>query len=168
MRSCGFYLIWASIGAIVLFAGSAAAQDAPPHDIAAVAWLAGDWQTAPAGKMQIDEHWIAPAGGAMLGTSRTVAGGRMVFFEFLRIETRMDGVYYVAQPRGGPPTAFKLTRASASEAVFENPMHDFPKRISYRKNKDGSVTARVEGDGTEKEKPQEFHFHPAAKAGDVK
>jgi hypothetical protein len=64
----------------------------------------------------------------------------------------------VAQPGGRAPTAFKLTRAGANEAVFENPAHDFPKRIAYRKEADGSLTARVEGDGSEKEKPQEFRF----------
>lgn len=138
-------------------------QNTSPMDIATVAWLTGDWQTALGGRMQIDEHWISPAGGAMLGTSRTVAGGRMVFFEFLRIETRTDGVYYVAQPRGGRATDFKLARAGSSEAVFENPVHDFPKRIIYRKNADGSITARIEGDGTEKEKPQEFRYRPAEK-----
>ena len=45
-------------------------------------------------------------------------------------------------------------------AVFENLHHDFPKRILYRKNSDGSLTARVEGDGSEKEKPQDYHFLP--------
>jgi hypothetical protein len=152
--------LWIVACACILAPAGLAGQDASPSDIAAVAWLAGDWQTPPGGRMQTDEHWIAPAGGAMLGTSRTVAGGRMVFFEFLRIETRPDGVYYVAQPRGGGATAFRLTRASDGEAVFENPAHDFPKRIIYRKSADGSITARIEGDGTEKEKPQEFHFRP--------
>ncbi len=142
------------------FAAALSAQ--APSDISVIAWLAGDWQGAP-GRSRTEEHWIAPAGGAMLGTSRTMAGGKMVFFEFLRIETRADGIYYVAQPKGRPGTDFKLTRASATEAVFENPQHDFPKRIIYRKNADGSMTARIEGDGTEKEKPQEFHLKPMQK-----
>lgn len=154
------------IPALVAF-GFLAALLAPlsaqaPTDISALAWLAGDWQGAP-GRAQSEEHWIPPAGGAMLGTSRTIAGGKMVFFEFLRIETRADGIYYVAQPKGRPGTDFKLTRVGTNEAVFENPQHDFPKRIIYRKNADGSLTARIEGDGTEKEKPQEFHFKPLQK-----
>jgi hypothetical protein len=32
-----------------------------------------------------------------------------------------------------------------SRAVFENPEHDFPKRIIYRLTPDGSLNARVEG-----------------------
>jgi len=77
--------------------------------------------------------------------SRTVAGEKTVEFEYLRIEQRADGIYYVAHPKARcPGTDFKLTRASATEAVFENPEHDFPKRIIYRKTEDG-LTARIDG-----------------------
>jgi hypothetical protein len=34
---------------------------------------------------------------------------------------------------------------SEAEIVFEDPAHDFPQRVIYRKNADGSVTARTEG-----------------------
>jgi hypothetical protein len=94
----------------------------------------------------------------MISVGRTLAGDKTVFFEFLRIEARADGLYYVAQPRGNPPTDFKCTKVSSTEVVFENPKHDFPKRIIYKKQPDGSLFARVEGNGSEKEKPSEFLF----------
>jgi hypothetical protein len=112
-------------------------------------WLSGDWQ-GTGGRAQVEEHWTQPAGGSMLGMSRTVAGARTVEFEYLRIEQRDDGIYYVAQPKGRClATDFRLTRASALEAVFENPAHDFPKRIIYRKSADDSLTASIDaGEGT--------------------
>ena len=114
--------------------------------IADVAWMAGGWQTAPSGRRQVEEHWTKPAGGSMMGMSRTVAGDKTVEFEYLRIEQRADGIYYVAHPKARcPGTDFKLTRASATEAVFENPQHDFPKRIIYRKSGDDSLTASIDG-----------------------
>jgi hypothetical protein len=118
--------------------------------IADVSWIAGDWQTPSGGRSQIEEHWTKPAGGSMMGMSRTVAGDKTVEFEYLRIEQRADGAYYVAHPKGRcPGTDFKLTRASATEAVFENPQHDFPKRIIYRKTGDDSLTASIDaGEGT--------------------
>ena len=95
----------------------------------------------------------------MIGMSRTVAGGKTVFYEYLRIETRGADIYYVAHPRArAPGTDFRLVRVSGNEAVFENMAHDFPKRLIYRKSVDGNLTARIEGDGTEKEKPQEFVY----------
>ena len=119
--------------------------------IADLSWIAGDWQTAPGGRAQIEEHWTNVAGGSMMGMSRTVAGEKTVEFEYLRIEQRTDGVYYVAHPKARcPGTDFKLTKSSTSEAVFENPQHDFPKRIIYRKTGDDSLTASIDGgEGTQ-------------------
>ena len=114
--------------------------------LADLGWMSGDWQTAPGGRTQIEEHWTVAAGASMIGMGRTVAGDKTVEFEYLRIEQRADGIYYVAHPKGRcPGTDFKLTRASATEAVFENPQHDFPKRVIYRKGADDSMTASIDG-----------------------
>ena len=126
-------------------------------DITQLAWISGDWQTAPGGRAEIEEHWTQPAGGSMLGMSRTVAGGKTAEFEFLRIEQRENEIYYVAQPKGRcPQTDFKLTRVTPQEAVFENPTHDFPKRIIYKKTADDSLTASI--DGGEGTKQMTFAF----------
>lgn len=53
-----------------------------------------------------------------------------------------------------PATDFKLTRVTANEAVFENPEHDFPKRIIYRKKSATEMTASI--DGGEGTKSQEY------------
>ena len=122
-----------------------------------LAWISGDWQTAAGGRRQIEEHWTAVAGGTMMGMSRTVAGEKTVEFEYLRIEQRADGIFYVAHPKARcPGTDFKLTKSSATEAVFENPQHDFPKRIIYRKTGDDSLTASI--DGGEGTKAMTFSF----------
>jgi len=144
------------LAAVLLLCLAATAQ--PPNDISQLQWLAGDWQTS--GRTVSEEHWTRPAGGTMIGMARTLSGDKTVFFEFLRIETRADGIYYVAQPKGRPGTDFKAIELDADHVVFSNPQHDFPKRITYRRHADGSLTARVEGDGSEPEKAQEFHFQP--------
>lgn len=129
---------------------------ATSHNLELLGWLSGGWRSE--GTPEIEEYWMSPKGGAMLGLSRTVAKGKLVGFEFLRIEAKGEGIDYVASPGGGPATRFRLLRATASEAVFENLTHDFPKRIIYRLQPDGSLLARIEGDGTEREKPQEFRY----------
>ena len=129
--------------------------------IADLAWMSGDWQTAKGGRAQIDEHWTLPAGGTMLGMGRTIIGDKTVEFEFLRIEQRADGIFYIASPNGGPTTDFKLTRLIGQEVMFENPEHDFPKRIIYRKTSDGSLVASV--DAGEKTKSQNFVYLPMRK-----
>ncbi len=155
LTACAIFVVCSAAG----LAGQAQTA-APAHRIEDLAWMAGDWQTAP-GRAQSEEHWTQPAGGTMMGVGRTIAGGKTIFYEYLRIEQRAGGIYYVAHPKARHPgTDFKLTRVNGHEAVFENPAHDFPKKITYRKNSDGTLTARVEGDGSEKEKTQEFHFRP--------
>ncbi|MGH9668911.1 MAG: DUF6265 family protein [Terriglobales bacterium] len=116
--------------------------------------MAGNWGIEGP-NVTIEEQWMEPAGKLMLGMSRTTSK-RGSFFEFLRLEARADGVYYVAQPKGQTQTDFKLVRHSANEAVFENLAHDFPKRIIYRRVSATELTARVEGDASSKEQPQEF------------
>ena len=130
--------------------------------IAELAWISGDWQTAAGGRAQIEEHWTLPAGGTMIGMGRTVAGNKTVEFEFLRIEQRGDDIFYVANPNANcPQTDFKLTDLSGQEVVFENPGHDYPKRVIYRKNPDGSLVASVDaGEGT---KSQSFSYMPVRK-----
>lgn len=144
--------------ATAALAGDPAKPSSPRRTIADVAWIAGDWQTAP-GARQTDERWSPPSGGAMLGTSRTVAGGKMVEFEYLRIMERDGVLAYIAHPGArSPGTVFQLTTLTASRAVFENPEHDFPKRIAYEKLADGSLKAVVDGgEGTE---AYTFHYLP--------
>jgi len=89
----------------------------------------------------------------MLGMSRTVKGDAMVAFEYLRIVERADGVFYVAHPNARTPgTDFRLTSVTPTRVVFENPQHDFPKRIVYEKKGENALTAVVDaGEGTHAE-----------------
>src|SRR6185369_17666787 len=48
-----------------------------------LSWISGDWQIAPGGRAQLEEHWTIPAGGSMLGMSRTIANEKTVEFEYL-------------------------------------------------------------------------------------
>jgi hypothetical protein len=109
------------------------APKAAKGDIAQLAWLEGRFVAATGGAKptRMEEHWGPPGGGAMLGTARTVTSEKMTSFEFLRIVERDGGLVYIAQPGGGPAVEFVLTELSATRALFENPRHDFPKRIVY-------------------------------------
>ena len=136
----------------------AQAPPAPPAKatLAEIDWLAGNWERRT-GTSLLEERWTPPAGGAMLAVSRTVSGARMVAFEYLRSIERNGTLVYVAQPNGrSPATEFTLTKISRTEAVFENPAHDFPKMISYQLAADGTLTAIIADAGGLK--PQHFVF----------
>lgn len=110
------------------------------------AWLAGCWELRAPGRVTT-EMWMAPFGQAMLGASRTVVGGTMREYEFLRLSVRGDTLVYTAAPSGQRPTDFASVGADESPLVFENPAHDFPQRIIYRRVGADSLVARIEGPG---------------------
>jgi hypothetical protein len=105
-----------------------AAQRAGIHE---VAWLEGCWEMSSAGRT-VEERWTPPRGDSMLGMSRTIRDGTLVEYEFIVLRQKGDRLAYVAHPSGQKPATFLSTRIDASEIVFENPSHDFPKVIGYR------------------------------------
>jgi hypothetical protein len=129
------------------------------HDLS---WLAGSWQLT-SGARCVEEHWTLPSANMLVGTSRTVEGGRTVSFEFLRIEARADGIYYVPQPGGRPPVDFKLSTENAAALVFLNPGHaDHLKRIVYRRQGDAGMSARIEGEDNGRAFAVDFPYRRAA------
>jgi surfactin synthase thioesterase subunit len=124
--------------AAVLLPGRGTAAESP--DVESLAFLAGHW----CGE-NVEEVWLEPRGGILLGLNRSMGPQGRAAFEYLRIEQRADGVYYVASPGGGPSTPFRLVNASDRRATFENPDHDFPVRILYALQPDGRLKARAEG-----------------------
>jgi hypothetical protein len=120
-------------------------------------WMAGHWCQKHEGTV-IEEQWLKPSGGLVVGMGRTVKNGEATGFEFQRIEYREGTPYYVAQPGGAPPVAFRLTAIGDGWARFENPSHDFPKRVEYRRTQ-GGLHAEIAGpgkDGKEKVIPFEY------------
>jgi hypothetical protein len=110
-----------------------------------LAWMSGHWCGGSADE-KIEEYWMPPHGGVLLGLARTTKGERTAEFEFLRI-VRVDGLpTFIAQPNGVPPTSFKRTDGGADWIRFENPDHDFPKRVEYRRQGTG-LHAEASGPG---------------------
>ena len=113
-----------------------------------MAWLAGAWVGKRSSGSSIEERWSPPLGGSMLAVSRTVnTSGRLSAFEYLRILERDGGLVYTAQPGGAKGTEFVLTELTTnggtSRAVFDNPRHDYPKRIVYELSSDGALSATI-------------------------
>lgn len=134
------------VGAFLLVAGwnlVAHAVAPAPSALEDLAWMTGHW-AATVGDVHMEEAWIGPAGGVMLGVHRDVPAGGTAFFEYLRIEVRGAQVIYIASPMGRGATEFALVQVEHRRAVFENQEHDFPQRIIYRRDGD-RLSARAEG-----------------------
>jgi hypothetical protein len=116
--------------------------------IADVAWVGGTWISEPAaaGGATTEERWTPPAGGAMIGTSRTIRDHTMTAYEFLCISERDGSLVYNAMPNGrAPATEFVLMSFTKDSATFENPAHDYPKAIKYTRRADGALETAISG-----------------------
>ena len=83
----------------------------------------------------------------MLGGSRTVAGGGVREYEHLHIRAAGDTLVYTAIPARQQQTDFRAVAPQEGVVSFENPAHDFPQKITYRRITADSLVARVEGGG---------------------
>ena len=93
----------------------------------------------------------------MLGISRTVAEGKTVEFEFTQIRQEPSGqIVFIAKPSGQPEATFKMINGGTREVIFENRQHDFPQRVIYRLQDDGSLLGRIEGVSKGKERAVDF------------
>lgn len=113
-------------------------SDPNPFRVEDLEWMAGSW-SCPQGEGIFEETWIPPVGGTMQGCGRLVVGSRVRFMEFLSIEEDEKGavmwVLLGAPSKGDKkPFPFRLTSFDGKKAVFENPSHDFPSKIVYRRS----------------------------------
>ena len=89
-----------------------------------------------------------------------IKGKDTIINERVALTNSKEGIFYtstVEDQNNKKPIAFKMTKAENNMFVFENPQHDFPKRIVYKLVTADSLHAYVD-DGTETGKKQNFYF----------
>lgn len=157
MLRCTFCLL---LIAIIASVRPLHAQASPVHQLS---WMAGCWrQSNPASGRTIDEQWMAPMGRTMLGMARTVRGDSTLEFEHLQILERGGHAVFHAEPSGQTPADFEARSVSDSLVTFENPAHDFPQRVIYRRRGRDSLIARIEGTRNGRVRGVDFPYTRAA------
>ena len=128
-----------------------AADNPASGPLAPLAWMRGCWE-GKVNQRDFREEWLPPASDMMVGVSQTTLRDKTIDFEYLRLEQRPEGVFYVAAPSGKNEAAFRLTgqaTASGGDEVFTfvnaMPGVDYPQRIIYRHASEGWLYATVEG-----------------------
>src|SRR5262245_6667202 len=148
-----------SLAALAALAARQCAPASRPATLEDLSWMVDGFAQVK-GKSRIEEYWIPAVGGSMLAVGRTIVNDKTVFFEFLRLEERPDGIYYIAHPKARPGTEFKLTRPAEREAVVENPQHDNPQHLPYRATEGGGIHVHLEVDENGKHMTEELDYTP--------
>lgn len=161
MRIASVFLLSFGVAALLLLPRLAASGEGRQSGIGQVAWLAGCWERS-SGNRIVEEQWMRPRGGTMLGMARTIRGDSTVEWEHLRIADERDTLVYHAMPSRQAPAAFRAIRVASDTVIFENRAHDFPQRIIYRRSSADSLHARVEGTMQGQPRGVDFRFQRVA------
>ncbi len=125
-------------------------------------WLVGSW-LASTDSRTIRETWreVSTATFEGEGATHSRTDGTLLDSEVLRLVAMAGEVFYVAKVAHNPyPVAFRLASCDGNRLEFENPAHDFPRRIEYRRTAEDTFEAHV-SDGAGKGFALSFRRTPA-------
>ncbi|MBN9296226.1 MAG: hypothetical protein J0I41_04395 [Filimonas sp.] len=110
-------------------------------------WLVGTWENKTS-RGSLFESWTIESDSAYRGKSYFLKNNDTVVLENIRLVHNGQGIFYipaVKNQNGGQPIPFALKTMTATEMIFENPAHDFPQVISYKRITNDSLFAKISG-----------------------
>lgn len=123
-------------------------------------WLLGVWKINT-GNGYVVEKWIQKNDSTLTGKSMFVkAPGDSVMQETIELSVRNGQWSYtptVVNQNNGQPVTYDVLFLGRGEFICENPGHDFPQRIAYRRIKN-SLHASIEGRQNGKYSKRNFDF----------
>jgi hypothetical protein len=99
----------------------------------------------------IGEEWKKINNDYLQNRGYTVRGNDTITTERVALRNTTEGIFYtstVEDQNNQQPISFKLSSAVNNVFIFENPQHDFPKRITYNLITKDSLRAWID-DGKE-------------------
>lgn len=124
---------------IALFTGSFTPEIKDLH------FLAGTWKVQ---NKENYETWILKEKELLEGNSYKIRNGNKQIDEYLSIKVSGDKIIYTAKvmnQNNAQPVTFELNKMVKDKFSFENPTHDFPKKIQYTKRNDTTLFVAVLG-----------------------
>jgi hypothetical protein len=127
---------------------ASAEQTVDSGPLAPLAWLAGCWR-GMVNQREFREHWLPLRSSVMVGAGQSVMRGRMLDYQFLRLEPRPDGVYFSQFSGDRRETSFRLASTTVDNKdtifTFANTAEGFPARLIYRHASEGWLYQTIEG-----------------------
>ncbi len=121
--------------------------------------LEGTWKMVTK-RGAICEEWKKVDKNYLQNRGYMIKGKDTIVTERVTLTNTKAGILYtstVEDQNNKQPIAFKMTGSENNMFVFENPQHDFPKRIVYKFITADSLHAFID-DGTAAGKKQNFYF----------
>ena len=121
--------------------------------VAQLAWIAGPW-AGTLNDRTIEQHWMTPLGGSMVGMYRSIRENRVTLYELLAIEQAGDEVYLrikhfapgaglVSQEAKEQSADHVLVKAEGRTAVFEGGTPASPVQVTFNSPDADTLTITV-------------------------
>jgi hypothetical protein len=110
-------------------------------------WLVGNWeQKLPDGIIR--EIWTKENDSTFAGKSYFIKEKDTIHLESIVLTQKNDDLLYIPTVSGqnsNEPVTFTLTSEAEGTFSFENPTHDYPQKITYKKINDTNLVATISG-----------------------
>jgi len=113
--------------------------------VGAASFMVGCWAEPNDDESGLREIYAAPAANMLTGLSQFWRDGRIVDFEFHRIDESPDGPVLTPHPQGVASVSFRPLEIGHDRITWQNLEHDFPQRITYRRVAVDTLVVRIEG-----------------------
>ena len=121
-------------------------------------WLLDTWESQTS-RGSVYEVWTKEGKQELVAKSYKLNGTDTILLETVQIVKENGQLYYiptVSTQNEGKPVRFSLVEMTKTTFTFENPEHDFPQTISYRKIGKDSLIAEIAGTRKGKESRRRF------------
>lgn len=105
----------------------------------------GSWKVENSNLM---EKWQLSGEDVYVGKSYSVLGKDTILNETIQLIFDRENIWYKVQvhnQNAGKTVLFRLTKCQGSVFIFENPEHDYPQKIGYRRIGNDKILAWIEG-----------------------
>lgn len=156
MKSTKFTLIAAST--VLLLICCQSKSGAKFEKLKKMEWLVGSWeQKLPEGT--IIETWTKDNDSTFLGNSYFIKEKDTLHSESIVLTQKNEDLLYIPTVTGqnnDEPVTFTMTSDAENTFTFENPAHDYPQKISYKKVNENNLLATISGKQQGKESKESY------------
>jgi len=133
---------------LVLLTHASNAQESNKQKFKKLEWLTAKWIRTNSNVGHSGyEIWRKVSDLKLSGKGVTLKGNEIIFTENLELIVQGIDIFYVVTLAGEKnPVYFKLTELNDNGFTCENPEHDFPTKITYRRS-GNNVKAVISGNG---------------------
>ena len=143
---------------LVLFTSCQSKSDKKFEKLEKMSWLVGSWeQKLPDGTLV--ETWEKQNDSTFIGGSYFVKEKDTIHSESVILTQKKEDLFYIPTVTGqnnDEPITFKLTSDAENTFTFENPAHDYPQKVTYKKVNDTNLLASISGKQQGKESTESY------------